>query len=43
VDKGYGELMERAERIGDGEWRAAFLTNVPEHRRLSARHLAGRE
>ena len=43
VETGYGELMERAGRIGDGEWRAAFLTNVPEHQRLAARHLAGRK
>lgn len=43
VEKGYGELMERAERIGDLEWRAAFLTNVPEHERVLARQLARKE
>jgi tetratricopeptide (TPR) repeat protein len=41
VDKGYGELMERAGKIGDEEWRKAFLENVPEHRRLVVRYDAG--
>ncbi|MGD8489901.1 MAG: adenylate/guanylate cyclase domain-containing protein [Anaerolineae bacterium] len=43
TDKGYDELMERAGRIDDPEWRTAFLSNVPEHERLLARWIAGKE
>jgi hypothetical protein len=43
IDKGYGELMERAGRIDDPEWRTAFLSKVPEHERLLARRIAGKE
>jgi tetratricopeptide (TPR) repeat protein len=42
-DKGYDELMERAGRIGDPEWRTAFLSNVPEHARLLASQHARKE
>ncbi len=34
VEAGYRELMDRAKRISDGEWRSALLHNVPEHRAL---------
>jgi hypothetical protein len=34
IEKGYGELLDRAERIGDEAWRSAFLENVPEHRSI---------
>lgn len=41
IEEGYGELMERARRIGDLEWRQAFLENVPEHHRLVVRRDGG--
>jgi predicted ATPase len=34
LDKGYGELMVRAEKISDPGWRQSFLENVPEHRAI---------
>jgi hypothetical protein len=34
VEAAHHELLERAERISDAEWRNAFLHNVPEHRAL---------
>jgi class 3 adenylate cyclase/tetratricopeptide (TPR) repeat protein len=37
VESGNGELMARAEKISLPEWRASFLEQVPEHRRLQAR------
>jgi tetratricopeptide (TPR) repeat protein len=37
VVAGYLELMERAEKISDGEWRSAFLHNVPEHQAVRQR------
>jgi hypothetical protein len=44
VEAGYNELMARAERISDPDWRRAFLENVAEHRtvvKLSERFLVG--
>jgi class 3 adenylate cyclase/tetratricopeptide (TPR) repeat protein len=35
VEKGYRELLERADRIGDETWRITFLENVPEHREIT--------
>ncbi len=35
VEKGYGELLDRAEKIGDQAWRSSFLENVPEHRTIT--------
>jgi class 3 adenylate cyclase/tetratricopeptide (TPR) repeat protein len=35
VEKGYHELLDRAERIGDLAWRNSFLENVPEHRTIT--------
>jgi tetratricopeptide (TPR) repeat protein len=32
VDSGYKELLIRAEKISDPNWRKSFLENVPEHR-----------
>jgi predicted ATPase len=32
VVSGYKELMKRAEKISDPNWRKSFLENVPEHR-----------
>jgi hypothetical protein len=37
VESGERELMARAEKISLPEWRASFLEQVPEHRRLQAR------
>jgi tetratricopeptide (TPR) repeat protein len=37
LEQGYGELMARARKIGDPNWRRSFLTKVPEHRRLVTR------
>jgi tetratricopeptide (TPR) repeat protein len=37
VAEGYRELMQRAERITNPEWRDSFLDNVPEHRAIIAR------
>ncbi|HEV8339343.1 MAG TPA: adenylate/guanylate cyclase domain-containing protein [bacterium] len=34
VESGYRELMERAEKISNPEWRKSFLENVPEHRSI---------
>jgi predicted ATPase len=34
VESGYRELMARAEKISDAEWRKSFLENVPEHRAM---------
>ncbi|MGB8646992.1 MAG: adenylate/guanylate cyclase domain-containing protein [Anaerolineae bacterium] len=34
VEAGYRELMARAQRISDPEWRQAFLENFQEHRTL---------
>lgn len=34
VEQGYQELMTRAEKISDAEWRKSFLENVPEHRTM---------
>jgi hypothetical protein len=31
IEFGYQVLMERAERISNGEWRKSFLENIPEH------------
>jgi hypothetical protein len=33
---GYRDVMARAEKISDPEWRQSFLENVPEHRALVA-------
>ena len=34
VEAGHRELMARAEKISDSEWRRAFLNDVPEHRAI---------
>jgi hypothetical protein len=34
VEAGYHELMARAEKISNAEWRKSFLENVPEHRAM---------
>jgi class 3 adenylate cyclase/predicted ATPase len=34
VESGYHKLVKSAERIGDPDWRASYLDNVPEHREL---------
>jgi tetratricopeptide (TPR) repeat protein len=34
VEEGYHELMQRADKIGDLEWRSSFIENVPEHRAI---------
>jgi tetratricopeptide (TPR) repeat protein len=31
IKAGYDDLIERAEKISDLDWRESFLTNVPEH------------
>jgi class 3 adenylate cyclase/tetratricopeptide (TPR) repeat protein len=31
INEGYNELLERADRISDFNWRDSFLHNVPEH------------
>ncbi len=36
LNVGYQELIQRAERISDPEWRKSYLTEVPEHRTLLA-------
>ena len=35
---GYADLMARAEKISTLEWRASFLSNIPEHQDLTAWH-----
>ena len=35
IEKGYHELRNRAEKIGDADWHTSFLENVPEHRRIT--------
>lgn len=37
VKAGHDELLERAQKISDGEWRNSFLSNVPEHSTLIER------
>ena len=37
VEAGHRELMQRAARISDPEWRQSFLQNVPEHHDLLIR------
>jgi tetratricopeptide (TPR) repeat protein len=37
MEDGYSELVRRADRLGDAEWRRSFLEHVPEHRRLTER------
>ena len=37
IEAGYRELVERAQKISDSEWRDSFLHNVPEHRALGKR------
>jgi class 3 adenylate cyclase/predicted ATPase len=34
VEAGHRELMARADKISDPEWRKAFLSDVPEHRAI---------
>jgi hypothetical protein len=41
IEKGYRELLDRAERIGDPAWRFSFLENVPEHRTITERWRGG--
>jgi class 3 adenylate cyclase/predicted ATPase len=35
VEAGHRELMARAEKISDPDWRKAFLSDVPEHRAIT--------
>ncbi len=37
LEAGYGELVARADKISDAEWRRSFLENVPEHRSITVR------
>jgi predicted ATPase len=37
LDAGYQELMQRADRVGDADWRRSFLEQVPEHDRMVER------
>ncbi len=37
IATGYHDLMQRADKIGDREWRQAFLENVAENREIAAR------
>ena len=43
VEEGYHELIRRADKISNADWRASFLDNVQEHRALAERwkQLAG--
>jgi tetratricopeptide (TPR) repeat protein len=43
VEEGYRELIQRADKISNSDWRASFLENVPEHRAILDRwkQLAG--
>ena len=43
IEEGYHELMQRADRISDLEWRSSFAENVPEHRAIrdKRKQLAG--
>jgi tetratricopeptide (TPR) repeat protein len=41
IEKGYCELLDRADRIGDKAWRISFLENVPEHREITDRWRGG--
>jgi class 3 adenylate cyclase/tetratricopeptide (TPR) repeat protein len=41
IEKGYCELLARADRIGDQVWRTSFLENVPEHRAITERWRKG--
>jgi class 3 adenylate cyclase/tetratricopeptide (TPR) repeat protein len=34
VEAGYRDLMARAEKISDRDWRQSFLDNIPEHRAI---------
>jgi class 3 adenylate cyclase/tetratricopeptide (TPR) repeat protein len=34
IDMGYRVMMERADKISDGNWRKSFLEKVPEHQAL---------
>jgi len=36
VEAGYADLMRRAGRISEAEWRASYLENVPENRAIGA-------
>ena len=37
VEEGYHELIQRADKISNADWRTSFLENVPEHRTLVER------
>jgi predicted ATPase/class 3 adenylate cyclase len=41
IEKGYRELLDRAEKISDPAWRFSFLENVPEHRTITERWRGG--
>jgi tetratricopeptide (TPR) repeat protein len=41
VEKGYREVLDRAEKIGDPAWRNFFLEKVPEHRAIIERRRGG--
>jgi hypothetical protein len=34
VEAGYRQLMTRAEKISDPDWRRSFIDNIPEHRAI---------
>jgi hypothetical protein len=36
LEAGYRDLMARADKFTDPEWRQSFLDNIPEHRALVA-------
>jgi tetratricopeptide (TPR) repeat protein len=38
LKRGFTELMARAEKISDPEWRTAYLNNIPEHREIATQH-----
>jgi hypothetical protein len=41
IEKGYRELLARADRIGDEACRTSFLESVPEHRAITERWRKG--
>lgn len=41
IERGYRELLARADRIGDEAWRTSFLESVPEHRAITERWRKG--
>jgi tetratricopeptide (TPR) repeat protein len=41
IEKGYRELLDRAEKISDLAWRFSFLENVPENRAITEKWRGG--